>query len=224
MAVKTSLKYLLYISKANLLSIPGVAAVLLLGALLTGPQITGFNSTFQTYYGMFPMAAIIMVFMYGFNLSTTYLDLSISLGGRRVDFFRAAQVLMLVYVLLCVLLQEVMVLLPPILGWSLASGWGMLASVRQQLGWVYPLLCFCAQLLGSIVVFLYQKSRLWAVVVMVAVMLLGSAGVAFLMLAVAHGSTDSWGDLIPILVLVAVVITLVCEWFLWRWVKDYTVR
>ena len=100
----------------------------------------------------------------------------------------------------------------------------MLVSVRQQLGWVYPLLCFCAQLLGSIVVFLYQKSRFWAVVVMVAVMLLGSAGVAFLMLAVANGSTDSWGDLIPILVLVAVVITLVCEWFLWRWVKDYTVR
>ena len=49
-------------------------------------------------------------------------------------------------------------------------------------------------------------------------------GLAFLMLAVANGSTDSWGDLIPILVLVAVVITLVCEWFLWRWVKDYTVR
>ena len=88
-----SFRFLLSYSWVNLGAVFGFAAIVIVGCYITGvPGNPNVGNLFETYYAMFPTMILLCLFLYAFAMCTNNLNMGLSMGARRKDFFWAIQV------------------------------------------------------------------------------------------------------------------------------------
>ena len=218
-----SLKFLLRSAWVSLGSMLAFAAIVTAGACLTGvPQ--GANNIFQTYFGCFPVLTLLMLFLYTYALCTSDLNLALSFGARRRDYFLALQLILLLYAGVSWALQTVMSAIPDLFGWTSVDRWSFLMSLGGLTNWRYPLACLTIMALGCLCGLLYTRSRAWGIVVMVLAILGGIAATTVLLLFADARPGSPGGLVAAALTWGAVAVTAVCELLIWRTVNRYIVR
>ena len=218
-----SFKYLLQFAWINLGAILGFAAIVIAGAYLTGvPQ--GANNLFRTYFGTFPLMTLIMLFLFSYALCTSNLNLALSFGARRRDFFFAIQGVLLLYAGVCWALQAVMSAIPDLFAWTSVDRWSFLMSLGGLTNWQYPLACLAIMTLGCLCGLLYVRSRVWGGVVMIFTML-GGVAATMVLLIFSDSQPGTPGALTAtILTCGSVGVIAVCELLIWRTVHRFVVR
>ena len=217
-----SFRFLLQFAWINLATILGFAAIVTLGSYATGvPQ--GTENIFRTYYGSFPMMCLIILFIYAFALCTSNLNLALSFGARRRDFFWAIQAILLVYTGVCWALQMVMSAIPTLFGWISLERWNTMLSLGGQPLWLYPLFCLFILGLGCLCGLVFTRSKVWGTVLLIAAMLLAIAGTVVLMLSADFGS-GRWGQLPLFLAIGLIAVFAVCDGLIGRTVRRFMVR
>ena len=218
-----SFKYLLQFAWINLGAILGFAAIVIAGAYLTGvPQ--GANNLFRTYFGTFPLMTLIMLFLFSYALCTSNLNLALSFGARRRDFFFAIQGVLLLYAGVCWALQAVMSAIPDLFAWTSVDRWSFLMSLGGLTNWQYPLACLAIMTLGCLCGLLYVRSRVWGGVVMIFTML-GGVAATMVLLIFSDSQPGTPGALTAtILTCGTVGVIAVCELLIWRTVHRFVVR
>lgn len=218
-----SFKYLLQFAWINLGAILGFAAIVIAGAYLTGvPQ--GANNLFRTYFGTFPLLTLIMLFLFSYALCTSNLNLALSFGARRRDFFFAIQGVLLLYAGVCWALQAVMSAIPDLFAWTSVDRWSFLMSLGGLTNWQYPLACLAIMTLGCLCGLLYVRSRVWGGVVMIFTML-GGVAATMVLLIFSDSQPGTPGALTAtILTCGSVGVIAVCELLIWRTVHRFVVR
>ena len=218
-----SFKYLLQFAWINLGAILGFAAIVIAGAYLTGvPQ--GANNLFRTYFGTFPLLTLIMLFLFSYALCTSNLNLALSFGARRRDFFFAIQGVLLLYAGVCWALQAVMSAIPDLFAWTSVDRWSFLMSLGGLTNWQYPLACLTIMTLGCLCGLLYVRSKGWGVLVMVFT-ILGGIAATMVLLIFSDSQPGTPGALTAtILTCGSVGVIAVCELLIWRTVHRFVVR
>ena len=227
-----SFRFLLQFAWMNLGVLLAFAAVVAAGCYATGvPE--GADNLFATYYGAFPLVILFVLFIYAFALCTSNLNLGLSFGARRRDFFWAVQGVLLVYTGVCWLLVLAMAYLPAVDNWVVQGRLTLIRAFAGDTLWVFPLVCLSIQILGCLGGLVSSRSKAWgAVVISVAVILLlaGSVLLAFMadgdLWSFLTGGAWSglWGSLPVILVLVVLAALAGGEAVLWRWISRFVVR
>lgn len=217
-----SFRFLWQFSAPNIGVLAGFAAIVTVGTHLTGGR-HDLDNMFATYFGMFPLMSLMILFMLSYALCTSNLELAVSFGAQRRDFFWALQEMMLVYALVVWGLQAVMSRLPDLLGWQGQEHWDLLLGQNMDI-FTYMLMAMTVFAMGCVCGLVFVRSRLWGTVVMLAFVLIGVATVVMQLFTVNHRHTGLWGDLPWILTAALVVILVGCEVFLWRYIRRYCVR
>ncbi|MCI8422702.1 MAG: hypothetical protein HFF50_04075 [Lawsonibacter sp.] len=180
-----SFRFFLQFCMVNLGAILAFATVVFLGCCATGvPQ--GAEGLFSTYFHMFPMMSLIMVFVYGWSLCTTYLNLGLSLGARRQDMFRGVLGAVLLSAGVCWLLLLVMSSIPELLHWPRTGRISMLLDMGSAPGSAafYLAAAITLQCLGALCGLVLARSKVWGTLLMIAALLLFVAISVFLMLSI----------------------------------------
>lgn len=145
-----SFRFLLNFAWINLGAIFGFAAIVIAGCYVTGVPTNAENGNlFETYYAMFPTMLLLILFLYAFALCTNNLNLGLSMGARRADFFWAIQGIMVFYAGICWVLQLFMAAFPALAGWEVRERWALLNLFGGRV-WVFPLVCFVLMVLGCL--------------------------------------------------------------------------
>ena len=140
-----SFRFLLNFAWTNLSAIFGFAAIVIAGCYLSGvPNNAENGNLFETYYAMFP---------------TMLLNLGLSMGARRTDFFWALQGIMVFYSLVCWALQLFMSAFPAIANWEVRDRWALLDLFGGQV-WVFPLVCLVLMVLGCLSGMVMVKNKI----------------------------------------------------------------
>ena len=215
----------------NLAAVLAFAVIVVAGCYITGvPQ--GTHNLFRSYYSAFPIMELFILYFYGFALCTNNLNLALSFGARRRDFFWGMQGTMLLYAGACWLLQALMSVLPQQGGWTELSRWGWVLGEDLPVG-MYPFLCVLVLVLGGLSGLVMARSKVWGTVLSVAAVLLMIALCALLFIVADIGLWEFlvngeygglWGNLPYLLGGAALLICLVGEAVIWRTVKGYVVR
>lgn len=226
-----SFRFLWQFIWVNLAAILGFAAIVIVGCYLTGVT-RGAENLFKSYFQAFPLMMLFMVYIYGFALCTSNLNLALSFGAGRRDFFWAVQGTILLYAAVCWLLQIFMSSLPVLGNWSQQGRLWIMGSGSAWTG-IFPLLCLTALVLGCLSGLAMARSRVMGVILIVvaAVVLLIGTIILFVVTDLAMwvfllGGEWSmiWGSLPYILLGGALVILVVGEVAIWRAVNRYVVR
>lgn len=219
-----SFKYLFQFAWVNVGTILGFAGIVTLGAYATGVP-GGADNLFRNYFGSFPFMQLVMVYIFAFALCTSNLNMALSFGARRRDFFWSIQGIILFYTLVCWGLQAVMAAIPVQFGWPSVDRWSLLMSLGGGPVWSYPLTLVFVMALGCLAGLVFVRSKVVGVIVMVVSVFFFIALLVMLLLAsdlTAHPGL--WGSLPWILPLALTAVTAVCEWFIWRTIKRSVVR
>ena len=210
-----SFKYLFQFAWVNLAATLAFAAVVIVGSCLTGvPQ--GANNIFRAYFGCFPLIILLMMFLFAYALCTSNLNLALSFGARRRDYFLSIQLVMLLYTGVGWAIQIVMSAIPDLFAWTSVDRWSFLMSLGGLTNWRYPLACLCG--------LLYVRSRVWGGVVMILTML-GGVVATMVLLIFSDSQPGSPGALTAaILTYGAVAVIVVSELLIWRTVNRCIVR
>ena len=214
----------------NLAAIFAFAAIVVVGCYITGVP-RGAENLFKSYFQAFPLMILFILYMYGFALCTNSLNLALSFGAKRRDFFWGIQGTILLYTAVCWLLQLFMSSLPALGSW-----------IQQSRPWVmggngglvlFPLLCVTALVLGCLSGMAMARSRaLGVILIIVAVLALLAGTIVLLIMAdLAMWSfllggewSFVWGSLPYIILGLALLALIVGEAVIWRTVKGYVVR
>lgn len=221
--MKASFRYLWQFTWPNLGIIAALAGALTLLTAWQGGGELGSGSFFGTYFGMFPLMALLIIFLLSTTLTSACLDMAVSFGGLRRDFFWALQGSMAAYTLTCWGLQKLLAQVPVLLNWANREDWQMLLNLGEQPWWWYPLTCMTAFGAGSLCAMLMARSRVLGVLALAAVCLFGVASVVFLMLT-TFNDFHLWGDLPWLIPLLMAVVFVGCEVLLRRYIHRYCVR
>ncbi len=227
-----SFRFLFRFVWINLSAILGFAAIIILGCYATGVPGNAHNgSLFETYYAMYPIMMLFMLYIYAFALCTSNLNLGLSFGARRRDFFWAVQGVMVCAAAICWALQLFVSAFPAIAGWEVRSRW-MLLEMFDGRPWLFPLGSVVFMVLGCLSGLLMTKRRgLGIFLITVSVVVLMGATMV-LILSSEIGFIDillesGWGWLIPAskaLVAALAVAAAGGELLIWRTIQRYTVR
>lgn len=223
-----SFRFLLQFALVNLGILIGFAVVVTLGAYATGVPAglpAGSGNLFQTYFSCFPLMMLLIIYMYTFALCTSCLNLGLSMGGRRRDFFWAIQGILLLYAAVCWAIQLLMSALPWLGNWNEPGRWSSLMSFGGRL-WVFPALCVMLGVLGCISGLIFARSKVWGTIIIVVAMLLGIVGVAVLLLNGEFGFFEHgpWAVLPAALLGVTAAAAVIGETVMWRTVYRFIVR
>ena len=223
-----SFRFLLQFALVNLGVLVGFAVVVILGAYATGVPAglpDGSYNLFQTYFSCFPLMMLLIIYMYTFSLCTSSLNLGLSMGGRRRDFFWAIQGILLLYAAVCWAIQLLMSSLPWLGNWNEPGRWSSLMSFGGSL-WVFPALCVIIGVLGCVSGLIFARSRVLGTLVITAAMLLGVVGVAVLLLngEFSFFERGPWAVLPAVLLGGTAIAALLCEGVIWRTVRRFIVR
>lgn len=211
-----SFKFLFQFAWANLTVLLSLAAIVLAGACATGVP-NGADNLFRTYFFAFPVMELLIAFVSACNLCTANLNLGLSFGARRRDFFWALQGILLLHVLVCWTLQIALAAIPDAFGWTSVDRWAVLISLGGQPAWVFPLICLTLLALGCLCGLVLVRSKLLGALIMIAAMLAGLGAAILLMV-----SADFGGGLSRCLALGAAAAFLVCEALI-RWIVNRAV-
>ena len=137
-----SIRFLRQFIWINLSAIFAFAAIVILGCYATGVT-RGADNLFKSYFQAFPLMMLFILYIYGFALCTSSLNLALSFGARRRDFFWGIQGSILLYTVVCWLLQMFMSSLPALGNWSQLDRPWVMGSGSVWTG-IFPLLCLTA--------------------------------------------------------------------------------
>lgn len=215
----------------NLAAIVCFAVIVIVGCYVTGvPQ--GTHNLFYSYYSAFPLMELFILYFYGFALCTNNMNLALSFGAGRRDFFWGLQAVMLLYAAACWLLQVLMTILPRQGGWTEPNRWGWVMGDGLPVG-AYPFLCVLVLVLGGLSGLVMARSKVLGTVLSVVAVLLMIVLCGFLFVMADLGLwkflvngeySGLWKSLPYILGAAALLIFLVGEAVIWRTVKGYVVR
>ncbi|MBR4099281.1 MAG: hypothetical protein IKK44_04750 [Clostridium sp.] len=218
-----SLRFLWTSARLNLSVSAGFAAVVTLGTWATG-GVPGTDNAFSLYFGLFPMMALIMMFLFAFSLCTTELNLALTFGARRQDFFRAVQGMLAIYAVAFWAMQRGMAALPNALDWEKREIWNSMLSLGGMPWWLYPLICLAVLSAGCLCGLVYVRARRWGVAIICGVCLLGVAAVVVLLIAANHWDGTLWDGLPALLAAGMALVFVGSECLLWRTVRRAVVK
>ena len=154
-----SVRFLLQFTWVNLGAIFGFAAIIIAGCYATGiPHDLDTSNLFETYYSMFPTMILLCLFLYAFSLCTNNLNLGLSMGARRRDFFWAIQGNMAFYAVICWGLQLFMSAFPALANWEVRERWELLNLFGGRV-WAFPLACIVLMILGCLSGMIMVKNK-----------------------------------------------------------------
>lgn len=221
--MRKEFRFLLQSARINLALVAGYAAVLTLGAILF-PAPEGERNLFYNYFISAPITVSFILFIMSFSMGANNLNISLTLGGRRRDYFWALQ-------------PGPGALCRDQLGHPAADvGGAQGAPVDRSLWggishcweagplWVYPLVCWTVLAFGTLCGLLMVESRVWRGIVVALAAMVMTAALIFLMVMAAGPKIPLWGDLPYILGGVLAVVLAVSEFFLWRRITRFSVR
>ena len=229
--MRKSTRFLSQFAWVNLAAIVCFAVIVVVGCYVTGvPQ--GARNLFGSYYSAFPLMELFFLYFYGFALCTNNMNLALSFGAKRRDFFWGMQAVMVLYAASCWLIQVLMSALPRLGGWTETNRWGWALGEGLPVG-IYPFLCVLVLIRGCLSGLVMARSRAWGTALSVAAVLLMVVLCAALFILTDIGLWEFlvngeysglWESLPYILGAAALLIFLVGEVFIWRTVKGYGVR
>ena len=215
--MKGTLRYLwdTYIS-TSLAAVGSFALISLVGSPVLKVEFFG------SYYYMLPMILLIFVIIFSFNISTIFRNMALSMNCLRRHFFWGCQAAFLAVALAGTAIIWLAGVLPDLVGIGYAmqernnpiSG-GMPAYIQPVQLLFLLALSLLLQPTGAALGGMYGKSKVWATVLLVIVILLGIAGTV-LMLFVNAGEL-SLPPAVPIGLLCVLTVTgAVSEVYFWR--------
>ena len=228
-----SFRFLLNFAWINLSAIFGFAAIVIVGCYVTGvPSNAENGNLFETYYAMFPTMLLLILFLYAFALCTNNLNLGLSMGARRTDFFWAIQGIMVFYSAICWVLQLFMAAFPAIANWEVRERWALLDLFGGRV-WVFPLVCFVLMVLGCLSGLVMVKNKIIGTI-LVTVSIFVMVGVTiFMLLSADTNIMDAlletqwarlWIALPKVMTAVLAVGAAGGELLIWRTIRRYVVR
>lgn len=210
----------------NLAGMVGFAAISTVGACLTGVP-GGAENLFRTYFVSFPLMSMLFLFMFGFSLSTTNLQLLVSFGCTRRDYFRGLQLTVVLYVLTGLVLSFGMAALPGWLNWAELERYAFMMHLGGLAPLSYCLVAAAVLALGSLSGMVLARSKVWGVLLLAVGILVSIAAMVLLMLTSIIDGPDAgrlWGHLPAILTGVMLAVFVASECLLRRFVGRYSVR
>ena len=220
-----SFRFLLQFAWINLGALLIFALVVTVGSMLTGVP-SGADNLFSSYFSIFPLMVLMILYIYAFALCTSNLNLALSFGATRRGFFWAVQGILLLYILVSWLLQGVLAALPTLLNWAFPERFPMLRMCGFT-SWFFPLLCLVILCLGCLAGVVFIKSRVAGIVVITFSGVLGIAGIVALFVtssAVRDFGPGLFGSLPLWLTAAGVAVGGVSEGFLWHTVRNFIVK
>ena len=199
------------------------AAVVIAGAFATGVP-DGATNLFETYFAALPITVLLILFILSFNLCAGSLNLALSLGARRRDYFVALQGALVAYAGACWLLQIAVSLIPTAFSWANPERWTILIALRGPHLWSYPLLCLAVLAVGCACGMVFTRSRVLGGIILFVAILLGILGTGFLFVTSGTWGEANLGILPVVLTAGAVGVVGASEGFLWRAISRYTVK
>ncbi len=231
-----SFRFLLQYAWVNLGAIIGFAVLVIGGCYITGipntPGEAGTGNLFETYYAMFPTMILLCLFLYAFALCTNNLDLGLSMGAKRTDFFWAIQGILVFYAAVCWVLQIFMSAFPAVANWEVRGRWALLDAYSSNV-WTYPALCVVVLVLGCLGGLLIARHKVLGMLVIVAAVFVMMGATVFLLLTSDTRFADLvletewawlWTALPKIIAGVLAVSVAGGEAVIWRSIRRYTVR
>ena len=228
-----SVRFLLTFSWPNLGAIFGFAGIVIAGCCATGvPGNTERGNLFESYYAMFPVMILLCLFLYAFALCTNNLNLGLSMGARRRDFFWAIQGNMAFYAVVCWGLQLFMSAFPALANWEVRDKWALLDLFDGRV-WAFPLVCMVLMVLGCLSGLVLVKSKILGtilVTISIFVMIFVSA---FMILSADTGIMDYlvetewgwlWTTLPKVMAAVLAAGAVAGELLIWRVTQRCVVR
>lgn len=214
------LKYTAQFFTVNILVTLSFALIVFLGCLITGVPSGNIN-LFATYYNMFPLMYLIIIFILSFALCTSNLNLALSYGCRRRDFFWGIHLQILIYVLFGWILTRCILILPAFGNWN---NYTLRTLPLFDVSFpFYALLTTALLLFGCALGPLYMRSRWIGAVLMAIIVLCGVAATSSLLYFSDH-LPNSRNTITSVLTAVLIVLCMVCEWYLYRCIHKATVR
>lgn len=228
-----SFRFLLNFAWTNLGAIFGFAAIVIAGCYATGvPNNAENGNLFETYYAMFPTMILLCLFLYAFAMCTNNLNMGLSMGARRKDFFWAVQVNMAFYAVICWGLQLFMSAFPVLANWEIRDKWALLDLFDGRV-WAFPLVCMVLMVLGCLSGMVVVKNKvLGAILVTLSVFVMIGVTV-FMTLSADTGIMDYlaetewarlWISLPKVMIAVLAVGAVGGEFLIWRTIQRYIVR
>ena len=228
-----SVRFLLGFAWANLGSLFGFATIVIAGCYATGvAESVKVGNLFETYYAMFPTMILLCLFLFAFAMCTSCLNLGLSMGARRADFFWALQANMAFYAVVCWGLQMFMASLPALANWEVREEWALLDLFGGR-AWAFPLMCVLLMVLGCLSGMVLVKNKiLGAVLVTLSVFLMIGATV-FMLFSVDTDLMEllydtEWGWLWTALPKVMIAVLAIGaaggEMLIWRVIQRHVVR
>ena len=228
-----SFRFLLNFAWTNLGAIFGFAAIVIAGCYVTGvPNNAENGNLFENYYAMFPTMILLCLFLYAFALCTNNLNLGLSMGARRNDFFWALQGIMVFYAVICWALQLFMSAFPALANWEVRDRW-MLLNLFGGRVWLFPLVCMVLMVLGCLSGLVMVKSKIaGATLVTISIFVMIFVTV-FMILSADTGIMDYlmetewgwlWTTLPRIMIAVLAAGAVGGEFLIWKVVQRYVVR
>lgn len=228
-----SFRFLLNFAWANLSAIFGFAAIVIAGCYITGvPGNTENGNLFETYYAMFPTMLLLFVFLYSFALCTNNLNLGLSMGARRVDFFWAIQGIMVFYAVVCWALQLFMAAFPALANWEVRDRWALLDLFGGRV-WVFPLVCLVLMVLGCLSGLVMVKNKIIGTILVMLSILVMMGVTVFMLLSADTNIMDAlletqwarlWINLPKVMIAVLAAGAVGGELLIWRVIQRYVVR
>lgn len=228
-----SFRFLLNFAWVNLSAIFGFAAIVIAGCYMTGvPGSAENGNLFETYYAMFPTMLLLILFLYAFALCTNNLNLGLSMGARRTDFFWAIQGIMVFYAAICWALQLFISAFPGLANWEVRDRWALLDLFGGKV-WVFPLVCFVLMVLGCLSGLVMVKNKIiGTILVTLSVIIMVVVTVIMLLYTddyvMATVSNLEWGwfwEALPKVTTAVLAVSVVGgEFLIWRTIQRYVVR
>lgn len=224
-----SFRFLLSYSWVNLGAVFGFAAIVIVGCYITGvPGNPNVGNLFETYYAMFPTMILLILFLYAFALCTNNLNMGLSMGAKRTDFFWAVQGNMAFYTVVCWALYWFMSAFPAIANWEVRERWSLLGTYSGKL-WLYPMLCMTMLVLGCLSGLVMVKNKILGTLLVI-LSIFAMMGITVFMLLSADTNlmdflVDSiWNDLPKVMVGILAAAFVGGELLIWRVIQRYVVR
>ncbi len=228
-----SVRFLLQFTWVNLGAIFGFAAIIIAGCYATGiPHDLDTSNLFETYYSMFPTMILLCLFLYAFSLCTNNLNLGLSMGARRRDFFWAIQGNMAFYAVICWGLQLFMSAFPALANWEVRERWELLNLFGGRV-WVFPLVCMALMVLGCLSGLVMVKSKIAGTILVTVSIFVMIFATVFMMLSADTGVMDylldtewgwPWTTLPKAMLAVLAAGAVGGELLIWRVIQRYVVR
>lgn len=228
-----SFRFLLRFALVNLGAILSFIAVVIAGCYITGSTDNiVYSGLFANYYVMLPTFILLCLFLYAMALCTNNLNLGLSMGARRKDFFWAVQGIILFYTAAGWALEWFLSVLPAAAGWAERDQWAVLAAYRDR-PWTFPLLCVVLLVLGCLLGLLMVRHRVLTAIILTLSCLIMMGSTMYMLLSAQTNITvfltgAGWGWLFTTLSKILPVILIAGaaggELLMWRAIQRYTVR